>query len=198
MNPNRSQSSRPHHRPSQPVYHPLTFHRMGILIHHPPTHMLTNIRWSHAVVGTFFDHSPPNSSYVGNIINNHWETRDPILVLRTGPYFILECSNLSARDAILSLSTTIIDGKIITFRPTSGQQIPSSINFNMARIWVRIQELPWDYLNTEWTVRLLSHVGLVDAIDSEGPGLPQHAFFTSQVSCRHYQAFNSWMLFSSW
>ena len=154
---------------------------MGILIHHPPTHMLTNIRWSHAVVGMFFDHSPPNTSYVHNILNNHWETREPIQVFRTGPYVILECSNLLDRDAILSLNTSFIDGKLVTFRPIAAHQTPSSVNFNMARIWVRIQDLPWAYLNTEWMVRLLSHVGLVDAIDSEGPRIPQQPYLRARL-----------------
>ena len=51
----------------------------------------------------------------------------------------------------------------------------------MARIWVRIQDLPWGFLNTEWTVRILSHVGLVDAIDDEYSGLPHQSFLRARL-----------------
>lgn len=166
------------------IYHtnqPYRLQRMGILIHHPPTNMLTNIRWSHAIVGMFFDHSPPSTSYVHNIINNHWTTRAHIRVYRTGPYYVFECEDLRDREAMLTLNTTFIDGKVITFCPSSETQIPASVNFNMARIWVRIHDLPWGYLNTEWTVRISNHVGLVDVIDSEGRGMPQQPFLRARL-----------------
>ena len=173
---NTQPSQNPPHRQQQG-----SFQHSGILIHHPPTNMLTNIRWSHAVVGMFFDHSPPNTSFVYNIVNNHWETREPIRVFRTGPYFVLECQNILDRDAILALNTTSIDGKIIYFRPISENQVPASVNFIMVRISVRIQDLPWGFLNTEWTVRIPSHVGMVDALDSEGAGLPQQPYLRARL-----------------
>lgn len=46
----------------------------------------------------------------------------------------------------------------------------------MTWIWVRIQDLPWGYLNTDWIVRILSHVGLVEAIDGENQGLPHKPY----------------------
>lgn len=51
----------------------------------------------------------------------------------------------------------------------------------MARIWVRIQDLPWGYLNTDWTMRILSHVGMVEAIDSESPDLPHQPFLQAML-----------------
>lgn len=151
--------------------------RMEILIHHPPlSQFRPSINWSHDVVGTFFDHSPPNTSFVSNIINNHWDVREPIRVHRTGPYFVFECYNLLDRDALISLNTTCIDGKIITFRPSLEDQILATVNFNMARLWVRIQDLPWGFLDSEWTVRILSHVGLVEAINNAHSGLPPNLF----------------------
>ena len=184
-----------HHPPNNPHHHPpnnpnrstnnhqLLFpQRMGILIHLPPPHQLsTPIRWSHTVIGMFFDHNPPNTSYVTNIVNNHWETRESIHVFRIGAYFIFECQNLLDREAIITLNTTFIDGKVLTFRPSSENQVPSSINFNMARIWVRIQDLPWNYLNTEWTIQILSHVGLVEAIEGANHSLPQHPFLRARL-----------------
>lgn len=70
-----------------------------------------------------------------------------------GTYFIFECQN----------------------------QVPSTVNFNMVRIWVRIQDLPWSYLNTDWTVRILSHVGLVKAIDDDNQGFHHHPFLRARL-----------------
>ena len=175
----------PPNNPNQPTPNHnqrINMQRMGILIRHPPLHQIsTPIRWSHTVIGMFFDHTPPNTSFVTNIVNNHWETREQILVYRMGAYFIFECTNLLDREAILTLNTTFIDGKIITFRSTSEHQVPSSINFNMARIWVRIQDLPWSYLTTDWTVRLLSHVGLVEEIDWSNQSLPHQPYLRARL-----------------
>lgn len=110
---------------------------------------MPSINWSHAAVGVLFDHSPPNTRFVFNIVNNHWEVHEPIHIYRIGPYFIFACQYIRDHDAILSFNTTFIDGKPITFRPSSAHQIPSSINFNMARIWVRIQDLPWEFFNSD-------------------------------------------------
>ena len=155
---------------------------MGILIQPPPNQSsIPYVRWSHSVVGVFFDTSPPTSSFVFNIVNNHWETREPIRVLRTGPYFIFECTNLLDREALLQVHITIIDGKPITFRATSDNQIPSSLRFNMASIWIRVQDLPWRFLEADWTLRLLSHIGHVEAIDNYGAGLPLDPFLRARV-----------------
>ena len=180
-NPNRQTTNNPH-QPGASTPQRFVNLRMGILIHHPPTHQIsTNIRWSHVVIGMSFDHNPPNISFVTNIVNNHWDTREPIRVLRTGAYFIFECQNLLDREALITLNTTFIDGKTISFRPTSENQVPSTINFNMVRIWVRIQDLPWNYLTTDWAVRILSHVGLVEAIDGDNHGLPLQPYLRARL-----------------
>ena len=116
-----------------------------------------------------------------NIVNNHWNTRAPIRVFRTGPYFILECQHINDRDAILHFNTIFIDGKPITFRPCSAHRIPTSINFNMGRLWVRIHDLPWGFLNTDWTVRILSHVGFIESIEHHGHGLPQQPYLRAKL-----------------
>lgn len=107
---------------------------MSILIHPPVNRNLPYIDWSLAVVGKFYDHSPPNTSFVFNIVNNHWEVHAPIRIYRMGPYFLFECKNSRDTESLLTLNTTFIDGNHITFRPSSEQQIPASVNFNMARI----------------------------------------------------------------
>ena len=173
-----SNQNSPHNQPPLAT----NIQRMGILIQPPPPNLSNqSINWAHAVVGMFFDNSPPNSSFVFNIVNNHWETRAPIRVFRTGPYFILECQNPNDRDAILFFNTSFMDGKPITFRPCSATQIPTSINFNMGRIWVRVHDLPWGCLNTDWTVRILSHVGLIEAIENHGVGLPTQPFLRAKI-----------------
>lgn len=55
-------------------------------------------------------------------------------MLRTGPYFIFECQNLLDRDVLVHTHTTVMDGKPITFRASSDNQIPTSLRFNMASI----------------------------------------------------------------
>lgn len=133
------------------------------------------------LVSYFFDNSPPTSSFVYNIVNNHWESREPIRVLRTGPYFIFECQNLLDKDAFLHTHTTIMDGKPITFRDSSESQIPSSLSFNMASLWIRVHDLPWRYLQADWTIRLLSHVGHVEAVDNYGSSLPLDPYLRARV-----------------
>ena len=161
----------------------LVHKRMGIFIQNPPSQppRLPNIEWSHSVVGLFFDFAPPNTSFITNIVNNHWVTRGSIRVLRTGDYFIFECQDPRDRDAILDRHTSIIDGKLITFRSSFANQVPSSINFSLATIWVRIHNLPWRFLDHEWTVRILSHVGLVEFVEDTGPGLPTEAFLRAKL-----------------
>lgn len=51
----------------------------------------------------------------------------------------------------------------------------------MWRIWVRVRDLPRAYLNTDWSVRILSHVGLIEAIENHGLGLPQQPFLRAKL-----------------
>lgn len=143
MNSHSNSSSTNQQVPTHPRNQPASIQRMGILINPHPTQINNQIiNWTHAVVGMFFDNSSPNSSFVFNIVNNHWNTRAPLRVFRIGPYFILECQHGNDRDAILHFNTTFIDGKPITFRPCFATQFPTSINFNMGRIWVLVHDLP--------------------------------------------------------
>ena len=82
----------------------------------------------------------------------------------------------------MHMNTTFMDGKPITFRPSSSYQIPSSLNFSVARIWLRVSNVPWAFLTTEWTVRLLSHVGHVEKVDHYGVGLPLQPYLRALVS----------------
>ena len=169
------------HSPT-PNPHRLHLNRKDILVHQPPHQFhLPHVNWDLAVVGVFHDMAPPPISLVFSIINSHWTTRAHIHIFRTGPYYIFECQSPRDREAILLLHTTIIDGKPITFRASSETQIPTSINFDTAQIWVRIHDLPWKFLNTEWTIRILSHVGYVDVIDDNGQGLPHQPYLRAQL-----------------
>ena len=73
---------------------------------------------------------------------------------------------------LTNIWTTIIDGKIITFRNSSTTQIPDTISYHLARPWVRVHDLPWKYLDPYQTLRILIHVGVVDTIENNGPRLP--------------------------
>ncbi|KMS96673.1 hypothetical protein BVRB_8g200930 [Beta vulgaris subsp. vulgaris] len=157
--------------------------RMGILVSHPPSNLppLPNIEWSHSVVGRFSDLVPPNTSLVTNVVNTQWITRGSIRILRTGVYFIFECQDPRDSAALLRQHTTVIDGKIITFRASSANQVPSTINFSLATLWVNIHNLPWRFLENAWTARILSHVGLVNLVEETGSGLPQEAFLRARL-----------------
>ena len=150
--------------------------RIGILVTPPPPFILNLILTStgptHSWVWSLI--IPPKTSLVFNIVNNHWETHQIIRIHCTGPYFIFECENLEGKEAI---NTTIIDGKPITFSPFVETQIHISINFNMARIWVRLCDLPFFY-DPSWTVRILNHV---EEFDSHGPRLPLQHFLRARL-----------------
>lgn len=127
----------------------------------------------------FFDMAPPNTSLVTSIVNNHWFTRGSIRVLRTDNYYIFECQNSRDRDAILRQHTTNIDVKIITFRSSFPNQVPSISTL----VWrVQIHNLLWRFLDSEWTVRILSHVGFVGIVEDLGPGLPAEAFLRAKLA----------------
>lgn len=55
--------------------------------------------------------------------------------------------------------------------------IPTYLNFNIARLWVCVHDLPWGFSDNDWTVRILSHLGYVKRLDHLGPGLPLHLTF---------------------
>ena len=74
-----------------------------------------------------------------------------------------------------------MDDKPLSLRQSSDSQIPSSISFHMASLWVRVHDLPWRFLEADWTLRLLSHVGTVQAVDNYGPGLPLDPYLRARV-----------------
>lgn len=155
---------------------------MGILIQPPPNQsLLPYVRWSHAVVGVFFDNSPPTSSFVYNIVNNHWETRDPFVCY------------VRVRTLFLNVRISLIETSLFILTPLLW--MVSQLHFEQVRItrfqqvsdstwqvfWIRVQDLPWRFLEADWTLRLLSHVGHVEAIDNYGAGLPLDPFLRARV-----------------
>ena len=116
---------------------------MGILIHYPPNHeYIPYINWNHLAVGVFCDMAPPPTQEVRALVEANWETQGPIHITRTGEYYIFECMHHRDREAVLLRHTVIMEGKIFTFRATSELQVPGNISFNMARLWVRVHDLP--------------------------------------------------------
>lgn len=47
---------------------------------------------------------------------------------------------------------------------------------------MHISELPWAFLTSDWTIRLLSHVGHVEKVDHYGSGLPLQPYLRALVT----------------
>lgn len=60
-------------------------------------------------------------------------------------------------------------------------QTVHSVLVNTVRIWVRIHDLPWKFLHTAWTIRILSHVGFVNEIENNGSGLPNQPYLQARI-----------------
>lgn len=103
------------------------------------------------------------------------------MVHRTGIYFIFQCHDPLDREAILQQHTTVIDGRIITFRGLEWYDVLHNINFNFARVWIRVFGLPVGYLSPEWPMQALSHVGYVEYVEHDGGEFPSKPEFHASV-----------------
>ncbi|KAL2901350.1 hypothetical protein RDABS01_026432, partial [Bienertia sinuspersici] len=124
-----------------------------------------NIRWNLTVVGVFQDHLPPTVPLVQTLVNSQWQKRNPIRVSKTGIYYIFECMHPRDKEALLRIHTTVLDGKVITFRDCDWYTVPSHLNFSTMRFWVRISGLPLGYLDPQWAQNILNHVGFVETVE---------------------------------
>lgn len=138
-NPNCQNPNYHHNNPTQRI----SPTRMGILVQNSPNYELIHYISRRSVVGgVFCVRFTPPIHLVRQIVEVQWDTRGPIHITRTGCYFIFECMHHRDWEVLLLQNTTVMDGKLIIFRPTSEYQVPSNISFNMARIWVRMHYLP--------------------------------------------------------
>lgn len=149
---------------------------MGILIDPPDEHLLgPAINWDSSVIGMFIGPNPPLLSVVQNILDTHWVKRGPIRVRKIWQYFAFLCSSNGDAEALLQVHTTVMDGRIITFRPGFRDLVLSNLNFNRIKLWVRVHGMPLSHLDVEWGVKALRHVGIAVRIDGgyqEVPGEP--------------------------
>ncbi|KAL2892998.1 hypothetical protein RDABS01_008907 [Bienertia sinuspersici] len=113
------------------------------------------------VTGVFRDPLPPMVPLVQTLINSQWEKRNPIRVSKTSIYYIFECMHPRDNEALIRIDTTVLDGKVITFRDCDWYTVPSHLNLSTMRFWVRISGLPFGYLDTQWAQNILGHVGLL-------------------------------------
>lgn len=115
--------------------HPWNTYRMGPLVDPPQELQLKHINWDLSVLGHFFDTNQPSPFKVQHMIDSRWLKRGTINVYRTGHFYVFTCSHPADVEAILELHSTIIDGRIITFRRGSTSTILDNINFEKAWIW---------------------------------------------------------------
>lgn len=57
-------------------------------------------------------------------------------------------------------------GRIITFWRGSLDLVLDNLNFDMAKLWVRVFGLPLIHLDPEWGVQALRHVGCIGCLDN--------------------------------
>lgn len=148
--------------------HPLSSFRRGVLVDPPDENLLgPKFNWGLSVIGVFFGSNPPSLSIVQYTVDSQWCKRDLITVIRRGKYFGFLCKHPRDVEAMLEQNTAIIDGRIITFRRGSRNLVPYHENFDNATLWVRVCGLPLDFLDREWALEALRHVGYVEELDEE-------------------------------
>lgn len=59
-----------------------------------------------------------------------------------GIFYIFFCDHFTDVEALLEQHDAIIDDCIITFRRGHRKLVPRDINFDIARLWVRVSRLP--------------------------------------------------------
>lgn len=155
---------------------------MGVLVGLPNDQFLgPRYNWDMSVIGVFSGPSPPPLSVVQYTVSSQWTTRDTITVRRYGKYFCFFCKHPRDVEAMLELHTTVIDGRIITFRRGSRTLVLNHENFDTATLWVRVCGLPVDYLDHEWAVEVLRHVGYVDQVHYDDQGFRDEPEFRAKV-----------------
>lgn len=83
--------------------------------------------------------------------------------------------------AILEQHTAIIDGRIITFRRGSRSMVATNENFDNATLWIRVCGLPMDYLDQDWALEALRHVGYVEQLDHDDQIYREEPEFRAKV-----------------
>lgn len=66
-----------------------------------------------------------------------------------GVFFIFICSYPQDVEALLEVHTTVLDGRIMTFRRGGKGVVPDDLDFDRACLWIRVTELPLGRLDSE-------------------------------------------------
>lgn len=161
--------------------HPWNTYRMGPLVDPPQEFLMADIDWDKTVVGHFFDTNPPSQSIVQHMVDSRWVKRETITVHRTGFYYVFVCSHQADVEALIELHSTIIDGRVITFRRGSVGAILDNFNFSNAWLWIRVVGLPLGLLDPEWALQCLRLLGYVETLEQNGEVLPINPEFRAKV-----------------
>lgn len=122
-------------------------HRMGVLVEPPAPHLLgPPIDWSLSVIGRFYGPSSPPLSVVQHVADTQWVKRGPIRIRKLGNFFVFLCTNPTDREALLQIQSTVMDGSLISFRRGHDEVVPHLLNFDKAKLWVRVHGLPLRFL----------------------------------------------------
>ncbi|KAL2921188.1 putative protein MSS51-like protein mitochondrial [Bienertia sinuspersici] len=85
------------------------------------------------------------------------------------------------KEALLRAHTSILDGRVITFRGCDWYMVPSTLNFTTVCLWVRISGLPFGYLDPQWAQNILSYVGFVEIVQGLPHALPLNPKFRALI-----------------
>lgn len=161
--------------------HPWQTHRMGPRVDPPHEFNMGEINWDKSVVGHFFDTNPPSQGMVQHLVDSNWVKRENISVYRTGEFYVFVCSHQADVEALIELHSTIIDGRVITFRRGSVSTILANIDFSKAWLWIRVVGLPLGLLDPEWALKCLNLIGYVELMEQNGDVLPSTPEFRAKV-----------------
>uniref|UniRef100_A0A803MKD0 CCHC-type domain-containing protein n=1 Tax=Chenopodium quinoa TaxID=63459 RepID=A0A803MKD0_CHEQI len=152
-----------------------TVYQSGVYLNQPLGNYISNIDWNKAVVGRFFRPIPPCRALVQQMVDSQWLSRGNIIVHRTGCYYVFACSNLADVEALLEQHNFVLDGRVCNVRRCNRYTVPTNVNFDMTRLWIRVYGLLFGLLDPTWAVETLKLIGLVETLECDDDGLPHDA-----------------------
>lgn len=96
-------------------------------------------------------------------------------------FFIFVCSHPQDVEALIEQHTTVMDGRIITFRRGGDDVVFEELDFDQGCLWIGVTGLPLGRLDPEWALQCFKHVGFVEKLDFQGNGLPDELEFRAKV-----------------
>ncbi|KNA16570.1 hypothetical protein SOVF_087610 [Spinacia oleracea] len=154
--------------------------RMGIIIPYsnhdtPPL----SEKYLLSVVGRVVDYRSFSESQIQLWVTQFWSTNGPIEVqkaLQLKDTFFFFCNNIEDRDNLLNVGTASFKGALFVFKGWSIGASISTIDFNEAYFWIKVEGIPTPENELHVARRALERIGRVLKVDenSRSEGLKNH------------------------